>query len=120
MNRADAIRKALNLWGEFGTVVEDATAPTPEDKVTLRILLVKRRDCPESVDRKDAEEAISQLIRFRYRVGILIRNIFVGRGEGDSWEEAFTVAEMREARYNRNVHQRQTQSNQTPPLPKNR
>ena len=99
MNKSQALKEAVRRWGDQAVVIDDGkrNASTPEERKAAsdqrRHLLATLTSEEKKARRKELDALLSAALRNRYRVGVH-GGFFIGiRGYGDSWEEAFAVAD---------------------------
>lgn len=101
MNRSQALKEAVKRWGNTACVQDRGAklASTPESREAARTILRSINALPDAekkARRKERDEALCAMYRFRYNVGTLAMGIAFGvNGSGDTWEEAFYEADNR-------------------------
>lgn len=108
MTRAQALRKAIKLWGRTAAVRDDGPdlASTPERRAAAAQKLRELRNTlptgpwagmtteDRRARRKLSDDQFSESVRYRYTVGRIELGLFFAvRGQGDTWELAFAAAE---------------------------
>lgn len=107
MNRAQALKAAVRLWGKGGAVKDNGPkfASNPERRAAASEELKKVRAAipkdrrPTREERDEIDRLFGQAMMQRYSVGVIHSlmglSAFWVKGCGDSWEEAFAAAEQK-------------------------
>lgn len=102
MTQQQALAETQKRWGRGGVVEFNKKGCTKVERDVASAALKAHREAkpraPDLAWRKRERELMGVALSYRYRVGQIISmpgfgGCFEVRGEGDSWEEAFTQAE---------------------------
>ncbi len=98
MNKAQALAKAIELWGKTAGVHDlgPKMASTPERRAAALAQLHAMTREERRANRRVEAQLMSESSRFRYRVCALMFGMFFEiKGTGDTWEDAFADVELR-------------------------
>jgi hypothetical protein len=108
MNRSQALKEAVRLWGKKAGVQDDGpTRPSSPELRAAASARLKELNAARTKDetreaRKERMELLGQSGHYRYQVGTVMSMCglsgFFIRGQGDTWEEAFEKARKDEQR----------------------
>jgi hypothetical protein len=107
MNRSQALKEAVRLWGKKAAVRDSGKPTSEEARKTASAKLPDARAMYKSAApaerkayRAELDSILSVALAYRYSVGYVgsaagLFSYFSVQGQGDTWEEAFAKATKR-------------------------
>ncbi len=94
MNKSQALKEAVKLFGPDAVVIDEGkrNASTPERRDAARAALQafhKLTDAEKKARRKERDDLLGELYRYRFKIAIHHGFAIGIRGSGDTWEGAF-------------------------------